>query len=157
MNLIPQRRTHGQVLPVAVLCFSMVALSFAHPCQTLVWAKSFSHRECLDTIPKKVLGLKVLTGPRTEKSLIQDMVPVVCYCRVVLEKLKSTGEKVPSGKVIFRIAVEYTGEVYRAEIVETSIQSQQFLRKISDIIMDTDFVNWVRNDTDTVFLYPMSF
>jgi hypothetical protein len=60
-----------------------------------------------------------------------------------------------AGEAVFRILVEYTGEVYRVEVVESSGLSHQFHRKMIDMIMDTDFVGWVPTDTDTEFLYPL--
>ena len=62
-----------------------------------------------------------------------------------------------AGTVIFRVVVVYTGEVIAVNIAETAIQSDAFLRKVSDFIMDTDFVGWARDDIDTVFLYPVRF
>ena len=120
-------------------------------------SKSFDHQTCLDSIPDKVSGLTILEGPRTKSSLISDMVPAVCYSRVLVEKKKANGENNIKGDVTFEIQVEYTGEVVRVEVVETTIQSQPFVRKVADFIMDTDFVGWVQNDVDTVFIYPMSF
>ncbi|MFO7963207.1 MAG: hypothetical protein R6U50_04740 [Desulfobacterales bacterium] len=111
----------------------------------------------MDTIPKNVNGLKLISGPRTKKSIIQDMVPVVCYGRVIFEKLKKRGETNISGHALFRVVVEYTGEVNSVHVEETTIGSEKFLRNLSDLIMDTDFIGWRRTNTDTVFLYPMTF
>lgn len=135
---------------------------------TLVWllssacagpstSKPFDHQTCLDTIPDKVKGLTILEGPRTKTSLIRDMVPAVCYSRVLAGKHKTDGKSPPKGEVSYRIQVEYTGEVMRVDVVETTIQSQQFVRRVADIIMDTDFIGWIRHDIDTVFIYPLSF
>jgi hypothetical protein len=53
--------------------------------------------------------------------------------------------------------VEYTGEVGHVTVEEATIQSEEFLREVSDFIMDTDFVMWGGDDRDTVFLYSVQF
>jgi hypothetical protein len=117
----------------------------------------FDHVKCMDTVPSRVKGLNVLSGPRTEKSIIRDMVPVNCYAQVLFRKMKSDGEEINAGEVVFRITVEYTGEVYASSVEETDIRSNRFVQRVADLIMDTDFVGWALDSEDTVFLYPMSF
>jgi hypothetical protein len=71
--------------------------------------------------------------------------------------MQTDGEEIAPGRVVFRVVVEYTGEVIAVSIEESTIKSNTFLHKMSDFIMDTDFVIWARNDTDAVFLYPVDF
>lgn len=133
-------------------------LSKTSVCTPLKQARPYDHQACLDTIPDEIKGLEILSGPRSKKSIIQDMVPVACYGHVWIEKMKAGGEDINVGEVVFRVAVEYTGEVYQVEVVDCTIQSERFIRKLSDLIMDTDFAGWQRDDAaDTVFIYPMSF
>jgi len=117
----------------------------------------FDHVNCMDTVPSRIKGLKVLSGPRTEKSIIHDMVPVNCYAQYLFRKMKSEGEDINAGDVIFRVAVEYTGEAYTSSVEETTIQSKRFVQRVADMIMDHDFVGWKLDSEDAVFLYPMSF
>ena len=72
--------------------------------------------------------------------------------------MSAEGDTLKPGSVVFRVVVEYTGEVYAADVHESTIESENFLRKVCDFIMDTDFVYWGgTDDTDTVFLYPVTF
>jgi hypothetical protein len=119
--------------------------------------KQLDPKNCLDTIPQRVEGLTILEGPRTEQSIIRDMVPAICYGHFLFGRMKSSGEEVNPGVVVFRVVVEYTGEVYGVTVEETTIQSKLFLRRASDFIVDTDFVPWARDETDTAFLYPVEF
>jgi hypothetical protein len=119
--------------------------------------RAFDPKTCMETIPRRIEGLEILQGPRTYQSIVRDMVPVVCNAQVLFRRLKNSGETIHGGSAVFRVAVEYTGEVYHASVEETTIDSKRFLREVADFIMDTDFVGWARNDTDTVFLYPMTF
>ena len=117
----------------------------------------FDHVKCMDTIPSKVKGLKILSGPRTQKSIIHDMVPVGCYAQVLFRKMKANGEDINAGDALFRVTVEYTGEAYGSSVEETTIQSKRFVQRVADMIMDHDFVGWKLDSEDAVFLYPMSF
>jgi hypothetical protein len=111
----------------------------------------------METVPGHVPGLKIIQGPRTEQSIIRDMVPVVCNAYVLFQRMRAEGEDITGGTVVFRVTVEYTGEVYDVSVEKTILTSGRFLREVADFIMDTDFVGWARHDTDTVFLYPMTF
>jgi hypothetical protein len=71
--------------------------------------------------------------------------------------MTSEGRSINPGTVVFKVLVEYTGEVGHVAVEETTIQSGEFLREVSDFIMDTDFVLWGGDDRDTVFLYPVRF
>ena len=57
----------------------------------------------------------------------------------------------------FQKTVEYTGEVKSAKVVQSDIDATDFLRKIKDMIMATDFSPWARHDDDAQFIYPMTF
>jgi hypothetical protein len=118
--------------------------------------RPFDPKTCMETVPRKVPGLEILQGPRSKASIIRDMVPVVCNAKVLFLKMKERGEDIDGGPVVFRVRVEYTGEVAAVSVLETRIGSARFLREVSDFIMDTDFVGWARHDTDTVFLYPIT-
>jgi len=117
----------------------------------------FDHVKCMDTVPSRIKGLRVLSGPRTEKSIIHDMVPVNCYAQVLFRKMQSDGEDINAGDVIFRVTVEYTGEAYTSSVEETTIRSKRFIQSVADMIMNHDFGSWARHSEDSVFLYPMSF
>lgn len=57
---------------------------------------------------------------------------------------------IKGGRVIFDMKVEYTGEVISVKVIETTLTSSEFLGKVSDFIMDTDFVGWARDDKVTL-------
>jgi hypothetical protein len=118
---------------------------------------AFDPKTCLEIIPENVKGLKVVSGPRSEKSIIRDMVPAICSAHALFRHMKSEGHEMNSGSVVFRVVVEYTGEVANVSVKETEIHSKRFLREVSDFIMDSDFVLWAGDDSDTVFLYPATF
>jgi hypothetical protein len=61
------------------------------------------------------------------------------------------------GAAVFRVVVEYTGEVKNVTIPESTIASTAFLSRVAAMIESTDFVPWKRDDTDTVFFYPVRF
>jgi hypothetical protein len=71
--------------------------------------------------------------------------------------MTSEGQSINPGTVVFKVLVEYTGEVGHVAVEETTVQSEKLLREVSDFIMDTDFVLWGGDDRDTVFLYPVRF
>jgi hypothetical protein len=118
---------------------------------------TFNPKTCLETIPKHVKGLSIVSGPRSEKSIIRDMVPAICSAHALFRHMKSEGHEMNSGSVVFRVVVEYTGEVANVSVKETEIHSKRFLREVSDFIMDSDFVLWAGDESDTVFLYPATF
>jgi hypothetical protein len=141
-----------------ILCISIALCIFISACTGLNQSsRPYDHRKCMDTIPTNVKGLKIISGPRTRQSIIQDMVPVTCYGHVMYEKMRAEGESINPGTVVVKVTVEYTGEVYRVEVEDATIQSGKFLKNIVDLIMDTDFVGWQRSDIDTVFVYPLTF
>ena len=85
------------------------------------------------------------------------MVPVICRGHLLFEHMNADGKEINPGSVTFRVVAEYTGEVSQVTVEETTIQSEEFLRRVSDLIRDTDFVFWGSDRTDTVFFYPMKF
>lgn len=117
----------------------------------------FDPQKCLEIVPDRVEGLKVVSGPRSKGSIIRDMVPAVCNGHVLFNRLKSKGTKINPGSVTFQVLVEYTGEVYDVKVITSTIQNTKFLGKVSDFIMDSDFTLWGGNDADTIFLYPVEF
>jgi hypothetical protein len=117
----------------------------------------FDPRTCLETIPSRVKGLKIVSGPRSEKSIIRDMVPVVCNGHMLFRNMNAKEKMVNAGHVLFKVLVEYTGEVNQVTVEETTIQSKKFLREVSDFIMDTDFTFWGLDNEDTLFFYPIDF
>jgi hypothetical protein len=126
-------------------------------CETPTRQAAFDPKTCLETVPKRVKGLQILEGPRSENSIIQDMVFPICNARALFRQLQSKGDGINPGRAVFLVTVEYTGEVIAVGVQESTIESEAFLRKVSDFIMDTDFVPWTRNDIDAVFLYPVAF
>ena len=126
-------------------------------CTSQKTAPPFDPRKCVEEIPAKVKGLSIVSGPRSKKSIIRDMVPVVCNGHVLYNRMASQGMAINKGTILFRVLVEYNGEVQKVVIEETTIQSKVFLQEVSDFISDTDFVFWGGNDEETVFLYPMTF
>lgn len=119
--------------------------------------KPFDPAMCMQTVPPHVNGLEIIQGPRTGRSIIRDMVPVVCNSRVLFARMQSRDPLLQPGKAIFNVTVEYTGEVQRVTMVQTTLQSPVFIQKVSDMIMNTDFVGWARDDADSVFVYPFRF
>lgn len=118
---------------------------------------SFDPKRCMKNIPHRVKGLKIVSGPRTERNIIRDMVPAVCSGHALFKDMKTEGEEINPGHVVLHVVVEYTGEVAYAGIQETTIQSEKFLRTIKNFVMETDFVFWGADDRDTVFLFPVTF
>jgi hypothetical protein len=140
-----------------LIYFAAVLIQLIPACTTPTQRAAFNPKTCLEIIPHDVKGLTVIEGPRTEQSIIRDMVPAICSGKALFKHMESRDESIKPGRVVFKVSVEWTGEVNRVITKESSIQSKKFLRKVSDFIMDSDFVVWSRHDTDTVFLYPVDF
>ncbi len=117
----------------------------------------FDPQSYLEDIPTEVEGLKVIAGPRSKTNIIHDMAFNVCNAHILFERMKKQNRIQSGGSAVFRVVVEYTGEVPKAVVEETTLKSKSFLQEVCDFIMDTDFTPWARNDTDTEFLYPMHF
>jgi hypothetical protein len=118
----------------------------------------FNPKTCLQEVPQTVPGVRIISGPRTEKNIAAGMQSAYCNGQMLFMLLNEKEEQViPPGEVLFQVTVEYTGEVISAEVVETSIDRTEFLRKIKDMIMDTDFSPWPRHDDDVQFIYPITF
>jgi hypothetical protein len=138
--------------------FCTIAITFLlAACVLNTQRASFDPKRCLGNIPRRVKGLKIVSGPRTEKNVIRDMVPAICTGHALFKDMKTKGEEINPGYVVLHVIVEYTGEVAYVGIEETTIQSEKFLRRIKDFVMETDFVSWGADDRDTVFLYPVTF
>jgi hypothetical protein len=119
--------------------------------------KPFSLKACLDSVPAKVDGLKVIKGSRSKKSIIKDMVPVVCRGEALFKRLQAEGEAIEPGAVTFQVTIEFNGEVIQAKIADTTIASKKFNTYVTRCITGIDFAPWQREDIDTVFIYPAYF
>ena len=142
------------ILFIAVMT---VTVLFISTCTPRINRNPFDLRKCLEKIPNRVKGLKIISGPRSKQSIIRDMVPVVCSGRALFMNMNKNGKEINKGYILFKILVEYTGEVNKVSVEEKTIQSDEFLRRVSDFIMDKDFVFWGEDERDTVFLYPIHF
>ena len=135
-----------------------VLLLLGSGCSTLDNNISFDPKTCLQEKPQQVRGLQIISGPRSKQSVVADMQFPYCNAQVLFKMVHDKEEQqVNSGRAVFKVTVEYTGEVITAEVVESSGVDKIFLQKISDMIMDTDFSPWQRDDEDAAFLYPMTF
>jgi len=152
MSIFRYRYLCKNLLYVATVGFLLLTSCATHTKQS-----SFDPKTCLENIPRHVKGLRIVSGPRTEPSIIRDMVPAICSGHALFKHLRSKGHEIKAGYVVFRVVAEYTGEVAYVDVEETTIQSELFLREVRDFIMDTDFVLWGGDDSDTVFLYPAKF
>ncbi len=148
-----ERLNYCKRLSCVTIVLFLLLISCAAPTKQPV----FDPKTCLEEIPVHVKGLKIVSGPRTEKSIIRDMVPAICGGHALFEHMKSKGHKIKAGHVVFRVVVEYTGEVGYVGVEETTIESEFFIREVRDFIMDKDFILWGGDDADTVFLYPATF
>jgi len=138
------------------LCLAATVLTLS-ACSFVSGPPEFNPKTCLDEAPRKESGLHIIQGPRTEQSITADMQTAYCNGQVLLKLLNEQGKQVHGGTVWFKIIVEYTGEVYSAEVVQSDIQSSEFLHKVSDMILSSDFTPWQRHDQDAEFIYPMTF
>lgn len=134
-----------------------VAVFMLKGCTPFIAAPEFNPKTCLKEAPSKVDGLQILHGPRTIPSIAADMQTAYCNGQVLLKLMNENGKRVNTGTVWFKVTCEYTGEVISTEVVKSEIQSPEFLRKVSDMIMDSDFTPWQRHDQDAEFIYPMTF
>ena len=114
----------------------------------------FDPKVCMQQIPDKMAGMRILRGPRTEKSLIADMRTSECNAQVLYRKM-SPGT--PPGRIVFEISVEYTGEASKVDIIESTVSSERLEQEIRDFIMDSDFMPWSRHEDAAVFRYTMDF
>ena len=134
-----------------------VSLCLAAGCVKPAMRPSFDAGKCTETIPDGVDGLTILSGPRTEQSIIRDMVWPICNARVLYENMKKRNRAFQSGSATFKVIVEYTGEVRKVSVDKTTLASEEFLSRICEMIRSTDFVFWGRDRTDTCFFYPVNF
>ncbi len=153
-----KRNLPGQVLfRKNYLYATITALLFFTACAPHMKRAPFDPRKCLEDVPRHVKGLKVLSGPRSEQSIIRDMRRAVCNGHVLFGHMQAENKSFQSGRVLFRVVVEYPGEVYGVTVEETTIQSDAFLARVSEFILGTDFIFWGGDDSDSVFLYPIQF
>ncbi len=153
-----KRNLPGQVLFCKNFWYATItALLFFTACTPHMTRAPFDPRKCLEDVPRHVKGLKVLSGPRSEQSIIRDMRRAVCNGHVLFEQMQARDKTLRPGRVVFRVVVEYTGEVCGVRVEETNIQADAFLNRVSGFIMSTDFVIWGADDSDSVFLYPIQF
>ena len=139
------------------LIYTSTAILVIGGCTAVDKTPVFTPRTCLSEAPGNPDGIEVLSGPRTRLNLAVDMHPIYCNGQVLLKFMNEEGMQVAPGTVWFKVSVEYTGEVVSAQVVKSDIDSKEFLRKISDMIADSDFTPWQRHDEDTEFIYPMTF
>lgn len=142
------------------LALALFTLSACTPFEELCKSPgpaSFNPKTCLEQVPDSVDGLEIIQGPRTKQNIAADMHPAFCNGQVLLKLMNDGGKPVQAGTVWFKVSVEYTGEVSSVEIVKSEIESRDFLKKVSDMIMDSDFTPWQRHDEDAGFIYPMTF
>lgn len=137
--------------------FFFIVLFFVTGCAFHTNTASFDPETCFEKIPRHVDGLKIISGIRKRENIIREMLPAICQGHALFNNIQSKDPDLKPGTVIFKIVIEYTGEVNSVVIEKTTIKSQAFLRKISGFIMDTDFAYWERDDMDSVFLYPVIF
>lgn len=137
--------------------YTAVLLFTLSGCSAMVDQPGFNPKTCMERSLPGVPGLHILRGERTERNIIADMQAAYCNGQVLLKLMHAEGEPVKAGTVVFRIVVEYNGEVISARVVESDIESEKFVRRLSDIIMDLDFTPWQRHDEDTEFTYPLTF
>jgi hypothetical protein len=140
-----------------VFFYSAAMVLLLAACVPRTQRSSFDPKKCMEHMPRRVKGLTIVSGPRTERNIIREMVPAMCSGHALFKHMKTEGEEISPGYVVLRIIVEYTGEVASVEVEETTIQSEKFLCGIKDFVMETDFVLWAVDDEDTVFLYPVTF
>jgi hypothetical protein len=117
----------------------------------------FNPKTCFEEIPDRVEGLEILSGDRTRRSIIRDMVPGICHGHALFHRMRDRGEAVAPGTVLLRVRVEYTGEVYEVSVEKSTIESESFLRRLRGFVMDSDFTVWARGNEETLFLYPAAF
>lgn len=136
---------------------ALVLIKVFSPQTTNSPVKPFSYKTCLDSVPDEVDGLKVLEGSRSKRSIIKDMVPIVCQGEALFKQLQFEGETIEPGAITFQVTVEFNGEIIQAKIVNTTIASKKFNRYVTRFITGIDFAPWNREDTDTEFIYPAYF
>lgn len=142
-------------IPLIVLC--TLPLLPLYGCSGIDNRPSYNPKTCLEDVPKTAAGVRIIHGPRGERNVLYDMQTVYCNAQMLFKLMNEKKSEVSPGEVLFQVTVEYTGEVSAVEVLESSIVSALFLRRIKDMIMDTDFSPWMRGDEDTRFDYPMSF
>lgn len=126
-------------------------------CGSLSDRAVFNPKTCPQEVPKTVPGVRVISGPRGEQNIIADMQSSYCNAQMLFMLMNKKGPEIAPGQVIFQVTVEYTGEAIAVEVVQSTIDSAEYLWKVTDMIRGTDFSPWARHDDDAVFVYPMTF
>ncbi len=142
--------------PTKVLCTGIAALMLGG-CAASGKTPVFNPKTCLQQASVTADKVEIIKGARTKLNVASDMHPVYCNGQVLLKLMTEKGKSVNPGTVWFHVSVEYTGEVVSARIANSEIHSKEFLKQVSDMIMDLDFTPWQRQDNDTEFIYPMTF
>ena len=142
------------LLPAVI---ALVVIRVFSPEAPPVTDKPFNIKDCLASVPEDITGLKVLEGSRTETSIIRDMVPIVCRARKIFEGMRAEEGTFKAGSMTLRVSVEFNGEVIQVKIEESDITDRQFQNKIVNLVVVSDFAYQGREDTDSVFLYPIHF
>ena len=118
-------------------------------------SKSIKLSGCGTPIPQNVPGLTI-NGPRTKTSIIEDMAPILCAIQFqYINDAKQSAKTHGNDTVPVKVLVEYTGEVAHVTILENSFGDNDFIRRIEDIIMNSDFTFWGHDQQDTEFIYPI--
>ena len=146
----------GSYLRLCILMMTACLMSVTS-CASLSRQLQFDPGTCLNSVPNHIKGLRIVQGERTEKSIIRDMLPAICNSQMLFRTMQARDAVLEDGRVVFRVMVEYTGEVKNVTVHETTVRSEDFLRRVSGMIENSDFVGWARDDTDTIFLYPVDF
>lgn len=151
MNKQPSRHVIAALVPLSMTFFLVSS------CTVESRPRPFNPKTCFEKIPDRVEGLEILSGDRTSESIIRDMVPSICHGHALFHHMRKRGEEVAPGTVLLRVRVEYTGEVMGVSVEESTIESEPFLRRLRDFVMDSDFTVWARGKEETVFKYPAAF
>ena len=154
---ITKRFGNGNWIKVVLPAVIALILIKAFSPQTQAPDKPFSMKTCLESIPEDVKGLKITQGSRSKAIIINDMVPVVCKAKATFKRMRAEGAPIEPGSMTFRVVVEYNGEVISARIQESDITYRAFRNSVIDLISEKDFMTTLREDTDTIFFYPIHF
>lgn len=111
--------------------------------------------ECSKIIPETVQGLKI-TGARSERNVIKNMVPFVCALQKAYRKRRAD---VPSlkGSLLLNIRVEFNGEVNGYSIDRVGFDDPVFLKQIERMLAFLDFDAYGPFNSETEFVYPVRF
>ena len=80
---------HGALRRGLVIIFAAAACLMVAACAVQRRPADFDPKTCLQLVPGSVSGLRIAQGPRTEKSIIRDMVPAICNGRALFQKMQA--------------------------------------------------------------------